>query len=131
MGKSSSACIDPKKEIIMEESLEVKRRLEVAEVENEDETCRTFVLYKEDHTLGNSLRYVICKNPEVEFCGYSVPHPSEHKINFRIQTKTEPATEVLKKGLNDLNDMTKHILSTFESAVKSYKQTEASEMDTS
>ena len=27
----------------------------------EDEACKTFVLNKEDHTLGNSLRYVIMK----------------------------------------------------------------------
>ena len=26
-------------------------------------------------------------SPDVEFCGYSIPHPSENKINFRIQTR--------------------------------------------
>jgi DNA-directed RNA polymerase subunit L len=26
------------------------------------------------------------KNPDVEFCGYSIPHPSEAKLNLRIQT---------------------------------------------
>lgn len=25
-------------------------------------------------------------SPDVVFCGYSVPHPSENKINLRIQT---------------------------------------------
>jgi len=25
------------------------------------------------------------KNPKVEFCGYSAPHPSENVINIRIQ----------------------------------------------
>ena len=25
-------------------------------------------------------------SPEVEFCGYSIPHPSEGKMNMRIQT---------------------------------------------
>ncbi len=25
-------------------------------------------------------------SPEVEFCGYSIPHPSEAKMNVRIQT---------------------------------------------
>ena len=28
-------------------------------------------------------------SPNVTFCGYSVPHPSERKINFRIQTNGE------------------------------------------
>ena len=25
-------------------------------------------------------------SPDVNFCGYTIPHPSEHKINMRIQT---------------------------------------------
>ena len=25
-------------------------------------------------------------SPDVEFCGYSIPHPSEDKMNIRIQT---------------------------------------------
>ncbi|KAJ9105330.1 hypothetical protein QFC21_001698 [Naganishia friedmannii] len=45
----------------------------------------TFCLWKEDHTLGNALRWMIMKNPDVEFCGYSAPHPSEPKIHLRIQ----------------------------------------------
>jgi DNA-directed RNA polymerase I and III subunit RPAC2 len=28
-------------------------------------------------------------SPEVEFCGYSIPHPSEAKMNVRIQTYGE------------------------------------------
>lgn len=30
----------------------------------DDETCATFVLHEEDHTLGNSLRYIIMKKYE-------------------------------------------------------------------
>ena len=30
----------------------------------DDETCTTFVLHEEDHTLGNSLRYIIMKKYE-------------------------------------------------------------------
>lgn len=40
----------------------------------------------EDHTLGNALRHVLMQNKEVDFCGYSVPHPSEPKMNLRLQT---------------------------------------------
>lgn len=40
----------------------------------------------EDHTLGNALRHVLMQNAEVDFCGYSVPHPSEPKMNLRLQT---------------------------------------------
>ena len=67
------------------------------------DTAASFEFEKEDHTLGNALRYVIMKksvclwhvnevililscSPDVEFCGYSIPHPSEAKMNLRIQT---------------------------------------------
>ena len=35
-----------------------------------------------------SLRRLIPSffSPQVEFCGYSIPHPSEAKMNVRIQT---------------------------------------------
>ncbi|KAK2168645.1 hypothetical protein LSH36_15g09000 [Paralvinella palmiformis] len=64
------------------------------------------------------------KNPDVEFCGYSVPHPSENKINIRIQTKGTSATVILKKGLEDLNSLCEHVLSTFKSSVKHYKKSQ-------
>merc|ERR1719290_848771 len=117
----------------MEGTVENKKRLEVVGVENiEDETCRTFVLHQEDHTLGNALRYVVTKSPEVEFCGYSVPHPSENKINFRIQTKGEPASKVLEKGLSDLSKMCEHMLATFRHTTANYKRDHADDtaMDT-
>ncbi|KAG9341700.1 hypothetical protein JZ751_018764 [Albula glossodonta] len=66
---------------------EKKAVLEMVQADGADEGCVTFVLHEEDHTLGNSLRYMIMKNPDVEFCGYSITHPSESKINFRIQTR--------------------------------------------
>ncbi len=29
---------------------------------------------------------VCCCSPKVNFCGYSIPHPSEPKMNMRLQT---------------------------------------------
>ena len=49
-------------------------------------TCRTFVFKNEGHTLGNALRAVILQNPEVIFCGYTLPHPAEDQMHLRIQT---------------------------------------------
>ena len=40
----------------------------------------------EDHTLGNFLRYVMNGHPECEFAAYSIVHPSENLMNFRVQT---------------------------------------------
>lgn len=61
-------------------------------------------------------------SPDVEFCGYSIPHPSETKMNLRIQTYGKSNSfpcrpfsnngsdnvsvyQVLEKGLEDLMAM--------------------------
>ncbi|XP_070553896.1 DNA-directed RNA polymerases I and III subunit RPAC2-like [Ptychodera flava] len=98
-----------------------KRTLEVVQTEVEDETCATFVMHGEDHTLGNALRYMIMKNPEVQFCGYSIPHPTENKINLRIQTTGPPATDVLRRGLRELSTLSEYVLATFEENVNKFK----------
>ncbi|KAF2128537.1 RBP11-like subunits of RNA polymerase [Dothidotthia symphoricarpi CBS 119687] len=86
------------------------------------ETAASFQFDGEDHTLGNALRYIImkkyvrrlcstqinqpCVGPDVEFCGYSIPHPSEAKMNIRIQTYDGVSVySVLEKGLEDLMAM--------------------------
>jgi DNA-directed RNA polymerase I and III subunit RPAC2 len=70
------------------------------------ETAASFQFEGEDHTLGNALRYIIMKNPDVEFCGYSIPHPSETKMHLRIQTYDGVSVyTVLEKGLKDLMDL--------------------------
>lgn len=75
-----------------------------------DGSAATFQIKEEDHTLGNSLRYMIMKNPEVEFCGYSIPHPSEAIMNLRIQTYGDiTAIEAFRKGLSDLKNMCDHV----------------------
>ena len=72
----------------------------------DDGTAALFQITDEDHTLGNALRYIIMKNPEVEFCGYSIPHPSENKLNVRIQTYGNiTAVEALHQGLDNLLEL--------------------------
>lgn len=63
-------------------------------------TNATFVIVNEDHTLGNCIRYCLTCNPEVSFAGYSIPHPAETKLNLRIQSFTQPATECLLQASN-------------------------------
>ncbi|CAO3611493.1 unnamed protein product [Mucor hiemalis] len=75
-----------------------------------DPTAMTFCFKEEDHTLGNSLRHVINRNRNVDFCGYSIPHPSEAKMNVRIQTTDKTtAIDALKTGLSDLLDLVSHV----------------------
>lgn len=85
----------------------------------DDGTAASFQIVDEDHTLGNALRYIIMKNPEVEFCGYSIPHPSENKLNIRIQTYGNiTATEALHQGMDNLSDLCTHVEETFAEKVE-------------
>ncbi|KKZ61284.1 DNA-directed RNA polymerase I and III subunit RPAC2 [[Emmonsia] crescens] len=89
------------------------------------ETAASFQFDKEDHTLGNALRYVIMKNPEVEFCGYTMPHPSEAKMNLRIQTyDTTNVFAVLEKGFDDLMDLCDTVTETFIEAKNAFGEIE-------
>ncbi|KAH7040985.1 DNA-directed RNA polymerase [Microdochium trichocladiopsis] len=79
---------------------------ELPKLPGSSDTAASFEFEKESHTLGNALRYIIMKNPDVEFCAYAIPHPSEQKMNLRIQTYNDyKATDALKKGLQDLEDL--------------------------
>ncbi|KAL9072840.1 MAG: hypothetical protein Q9161_003382 [Pseudevernia consocians] len=78
------------------------------------DTAASFEFEAEDHTLGNSLRYMIMKNPEVELCGYSIPHPSEAKMNLRIQTYDGTTVyDALEKGFNDLMSLCDVVINKF------------------
>ncbi|EIM88759.1 RBP11-like subunits of RNA polymerase [Stereum hirsutum FP-91666 SS1] len=69
-----------------------------------DLSAATFQIFDESHTMGNALRWIIMKNPNVEFCGYSVPHPSENFIQLRIQMYDGlSALATLEKALYDLD----------------------------
>ncbi|KAF2404769.1 RBP11-like subunits of RNA polymerase, partial [Trichodelitschia bisporula] len=81
------------------------------------DTAASFEFIEEDHTLGNALRHIIMKNPDVEFCGYSIPHPAEAKMHLRIQTYDGVNVhDVLEKGLNDLQDMCDVVVEKFTTA---------------
>ncbi|CAI9091060.1 OLC1v1025979C1 [Oldenlandia corymbosa var. corymbosa] len=86
-----------------------------------DPANATFSLTDEDHTLANSLRFCLNQDLRVNFCGYSIPHPSEARVNIRVQTTGDRAREVLKDACEDLMSRSQHIRSTFEQAVADYK----------
>ncbi|KAL6070804.1 RNA polymerase subunit AC19 [Balamuthia mandrillaris] len=114
-----------------EEELVVEKAKKLEILPGADESVVTCVVAEEDHTLGNALRYILMRNPDVEFCGYSVPHPSEDKMNVRIQArKGKNATEQFRKGLTDLISICEHTLLTFESEMSFVEEASESEMDT-
>ncbi|RKP11492.1 hypothetical protein BJ684DRAFT_21935 [Piptocephalis cylindrospora] len=84
-----------------------------------DPTAVTFCLFEEDHTLGNVLRWILMKNPEVEFCGYSVPDPFEAKVHLRVQTSEKTtAVEALHTGLDQLMEVCDTVKDKFQEEVK-------------
>jgi len=99
-------------------SAQTKSRFEVIEMTNGGE-CAIIALTDEDHTLANALRYVIVKNSNVQFCGYSLPHPNDNVVLLQIQMKSGlNAINALEKGFRDLMDSCQHIKHVFN---KSYK----------
>lgn len=99
--------------------------LSPSQLEYTDEHSRTFVFGDEDHTLGNSLRHVLMGRKETTFCGYSVPHPSEPKMNVRLQTSTsKPAVQVLKDGLHEMVEICDLFDFTLDSAIAEYEARE-------
>ncbi|RMI99718.1 hypothetical protein CDV36_016023 [Fusarium kuroshium] len=99
---SAQAGEDVEEEEEEEEEVEPQR---VRILPGSTDTAASFEFIDEGHTLGNALRYIVMKNPDVEFCAYSIPHPSEPKMNIRIQTYSGTAVDALKKGLTDLQDV--------------------------
>ena len=54
---------------------------------------------------------------ETDFCGYSVPHPYEPKMNLRLQTHNKTSIDVLKNGLKDMEAMCNLLDSTLDNAL--------------
>ncbi|KAL0637150.1 RNA polymerase subunit AC19 [Maublancomyces gigas] len=78
----------------------------------------------EEEASYNNLRITtvgLLRFPEVEFCGYSIPHPSEERMNIRIQIypeywETTKPYDVLLKGFDDLVDLCDHVTGAFSIA---------------
>lgn len=64
-------------------------------------------------------------SPDVHFCGYTVPHPADTKMHLRIQaSKNVRAVDILRRGLEDLEKVCDHTLTTFESAYKDFNESQ-------
>jgi DNA-directed RNA polymerase I and III subunit RPAC2 len=91
----------------------------ISSADKNQESSKTFVLQDADHTLLNPVRYMTLKNSKVDFCGYSIPHPSDSIANLRVQCspldQEYKAETALEKSLNDLIDCCNIVLNTFES----------------
>jgi DNA-directed RNA polymerase I and III subunit RPAC2 len=82
----------------------------------------TFIFGNEDHTFGNSLRYILMQKSCTEFCGYSVPHPYDPKLNLRLQTKERPALDVLLEGLAEMTQFGDILEDSFDRALNKFRR---------
>lgn len=81
----------------------------------------TYVIDGEDHTLGNALRYAIMRDSDVLFCGYSVPHPSEERLNIRVQVRGGNTAEAaFRRGLNNLGEAAGALSTAFSAALAAH-----------
>jgi DNA-directed RNA polymerase I and III subunit RPAC2 len=126
---SANACKDPDRQIVDDfergagfKSGDSSSKLSELPMASVDPHNVTFVLHHEDHTLGNALRHVLSQYPDVDFVGYTVPHPSEFLIHLRIQTTNSQRTsrQVLKQAFADLHATYDHLEQLFrQEAAKS------------
>lgn len=71
--------------------------------------------------LNSSITLTLC-SPDVNFCGYTIPHPQENKMHFRIQAhRSVKAVDVLRRGLKDLEQVCDHTAETFEEAMTQFR----------
>ncbi|KAI0735821.1 RBP11-like subunits of RNA polymerase [Earliella scabrosa] len=85
---------------------EVPPKIRILKGAEPDLSAATYQIHDESHTIGNALRWMLMKNPKVEFCGYSVPHPSENHINMRIQMLDGLSSlTALLEALKNLDDL--------------------------
>jgi len=52
----------------------------------------TFVMKKEDHTIGNLMRMQMLRDPSVRYAGYRLPHPLIIECHVRVETMDSKLT---------------------------------------
>merc|ERR1740121_2669068 len=89
-----------------------------------DPSVATFQFQDEDHTLGNSIRHMLMKHPDVEFAAYHVLHPSEPVMNVRVEVRegTTTAEAAMLESLDNLSQVCDHVLDTFDQAVQEHSR---------
>jgi DNA-directed RNA polymerases I and III subunit RPAC2 len=88
----------------------------------------TFCIGDEDHTLANALRHILMNDASnVEFAGYSVPHPSEPVVQIRVQTIPKPqgrklAVRSLQEACNTLSEQCQYVIDQLEAILPETKE---------
>ncbi|KAL4967305.1 DNA-directed RNA polymerase core subunit RPC19 [Aspergillus stella-maris] len=127
---NDQSMLDAQNQEHIEQEEEVLEEKKIVVLPGATDTAASFQFEGEGHTLGNALRYAIMKNPDVEFCGYTIPHPSEAKMNIRIQTyDNTTAIEALEKGLDSLMDLCDVVTDKFTAARDGFNAEQVDRME--
>mmetsp|Transcript_8861 Transcript_8861/g.36251 ORF Transcript_8861/g.36251 Transcript_8861/m.36251 type:complete len:119 (-) Transcript_8861:69-425(-) len=82
----------------------------------------TYVVQKEDHTLGNIVRMQLHRDPNVVFAGYQVPHPSDNRIVIKVHTnKNSSPMQAMTESVNCLSEEISTLTQKFKDEVQAYK----------
>ena len=85
------------------------------------EQAGIFTIWLEDHTVGHALRRTLHRNPNVVFAGYRIPHPLEHKMVIRVQTRNkETPLSAMKIALRMLYEQSQKMSHVFDKAMAEY-----------
>ncbi|KAL4926468.1 DNA-directed RNA polymerase core subunit RPC19 [Aspergillus undulatus] len=139
---NDQSMVDAQAQENIEQEEEILEEKKIVVLPGATDTAASFQFEGEGHTLGNALRYAIMKKyvsisqlivascPDVEFCGYTIPHPSETKMNIRIQTyENTTAIEALEKGLDSLMDLCDVVTDKFTAARDGFNAAQADRME--
>lgn len=89
----------------------------------------TFIILKEDHTVGNPIRCSLLRDPSVLFAGYRLPHPLENKMLIKVRTTTDSTPQAaLQHATQTLIDEHKSIKQQFKQQADQLKNDREDEM---
>ena len=84
----------------------------------------TFTFNKEGHTAGELLRMQLLRDHQVQYAGYQLPHPLEHRMLIKVQTtgQTAAPVDVLKAAIVDLQGETEALDRGFRDGVAAVRE---------
>ncbi|CAI0428833.1 unnamed protein product, partial [Linum tenue] len=84
----------------------------------------SFIIEREEHTIGNIVRMQLHLDENVLFAGYKLPHPLQYKIIIRIHTTSQSSPmQAYNLAINDLDKELDHLRSAFEDEIANYSST--------
>lgn len=78
-----------------------------------------FLIFDEDHTLGNLITSYLLDIPEIEYSGYIIPHPNDNKLIITTATKMNNTIEGNKKIFVETTQKILEIIKKLENEWKS------------